>query len=168
MAGKIKNGLSYVRQHWKEPDKEKGNYVSFKEYLDIFLGVSFNYAAQSPLGYIGFGAGCFLIMYHYDLPYIAFSIVGLIGIPLSYLWSILGWIVTDNLGFMEKKTEKTVYTIYFSAIALGLLLLITDFTALLPANNILLETLDGLSGLNARSFFKIIGVQLLTNGFSGA
>ena len=167
MAGKIKNGLSYVHKHWKEPDREKGNYVSFKEYLDIFLGVSFNYAAQSPLGYIGFAAGCYLIMYHYDLPYIAFSIVGLIGIPLSYLWSIVGWIVNDNLGFMQKKTEKVVYSIYFVAAAIGLLLLITDFTALLPDENALIKILDGLAGLNARSFFKIIGVQLLINGFGG-
>ena len=72
---KVKSFITNVKTHWRTPDTSKGNYVSFKEYLDIFLGVSFNYAAQSPLGYIGFGAGCFLIMYHYDLPYIAFSIV---------------------------------------------------------------------------------------------
>lgn len=165
---KAKDFISNVKTHWREPDRAKGNYVSFKEYLDIFLGVSFNYAAQSPLGYIGFGAGCYLIMYHYDLPYIAFSIVGLIGIPLSYLWSIVGWLVTDNLGFMEKKTEKIVYAIYFGATALGLLLLLTDFTALIPDTNSLKAVLDGLTGINARSFFKIVGVQLLTNGFSGA
>ena len=160
--------FSNVKTHWREPDRAKGNYVSFKEYLDIFLGVSFNYAAQSPLGYIGFGAGCYLIMYHYDLPYIAFSIVGLIGIPLSYLWSIVSWLVNDNLGFMEKKTEKIVYSIFFAATGLGLLLLLTDFTVLIPDGNALKEVLNGLTGINARSFFKIIGVQLLTNGFSGA
>ncbi len=165
---KAKDFITNVKAHWHEPDREKGNYVSFKEYLDIFLGVSFNYAAQSPLGYIGFAAGCFLIMYHYDLPYIAFSIVSLIGIPLSYLWSIVGWIVTDNLGFMEKKTEKTVYTIYFAATGLGLLLLIADVSAFIPDGNTLKEMLDGLTGINARSFFKIIGVQLLVNGFGGA
>ncbi len=165
---KAKAFLADVKAHWHEPDRSKGNYVSFKEYLDIFLGVSFNYAAQSPLGYIGFGAGCFLIMYHYDLPYLAFSIVGLIGIPLSYLWSIVGWIVNDNLGFMEKKTEKIIYSIYFAATAIGLILLVTDVTVLFPENNILIETLDGFAGLNARSFFKIVGVQLLTSGFGGA
>ncbi len=165
---KVKDFLINVKTHWHEPDREKGNYVSFKEYLDIFLGVSFNYAAQSPLGYIGFAASCYLIMYHYDLPYIAFSIVGLIGIPLSYLWSIVGWLVTDNLGFMEKKTEKTVYAIYFAAIALGLMLLLSDFTPLLSDTNSIKATLNGLTGINARSFFKIIGVQLFINGFSGA
>ncbi len=165
---KAKDFIADVRAHWHEPDRSKGNYVSFKEYLDIFLGVSFNYAAQSPLGYIGFGAGCFLIMYHYDLPYIAFSIVGLIGIPLSYLWSIVGWIVTDNLGFMTKKTERTVYTIYFAAVGLGLILLLTDITAFIPDGNALKEMLNGLTGINARSFLKLIGVQLFVNGFGGA
>ncbi len=165
---KVKAFITDVKAHWHEPDRAKGNYVSFKEYLDIFLGVSFNYAAQSPLGYIGFGAGCFLIMYHYDLPYLAFSIVGLIGIPLSYLWSIVGWLVNDNLGFMEKKTERIIYTIYFTATALGLILLLTDITAFFPEGNALIKTLNGFAGLNARSFFKIIGVQLLINGFGGA
>lgn len=164
---KAKDFLTNVKTYWHEPDRSKGNYVSFKEYLDIFLGVSFNYAAQSPLGYIGFAASCYLIMYHYDLPYIAFSIVGLIGIPFSYLWSIVGWIVNDNLGFMEKKTEKVVYGIYFGAAALGLILLLTDFTALIPAENALIEILNRLAGINARSFFKIIGVQLFINGFGG-
>lgn len=165
---KVKDFVTNVRTHWNTPDTSKGNYVSFKEYFDIFLGVSFNYAAQSPLGYIGFAAGCFLIMYHYDLPYLAFSIVGLIGIPLSYLWSIIGWIVNDNLGFMKKKTEAIMYTIYFSATALGLLLLIADISVLFPEGNTLKELLDGLTGINARSFFKLLGVQLLTNGFGGA
>ena len=164
---KAKDFLTNVKTYWHEPDRSKGNYVSFKEYLDIFLGVSFNYAAQSPLGYIGFAASCYLIMYHYDLPYIAFSIVGLIGIPFSYLWSVVGWIVNDNLGFMEKKTEKVVYGIYFGAAALGLILLLTDFTALIPAENALIEILNRLAGINARSFFKIIGVQLFINGFGG-
>ncbi len=165
---KAKDFLTNVKTHWHEPDRAKGNYVSFKEYLDIFLGVSFNYAAQSPLGYIGFGAGCFLIMHHYDLPYLAFSIVGLIGIPLSYLWSILGWIVNDNLGFMRKKTETVMYTIYFLSVALGLILLIADVSVFLPDGNAIKETLNGLTGINARSFFKLFGVQLFVNGFGGA
>lgn len=164
---KAKDFLTNVKTYWHEPDRSKGNYVSFKEYLDIFLGVSFNYAAQSPLGYIGFAASCYLIMYHYDLPYIAFSIVGLIGIPLSYLWSIVGWIVNDNLGFMEKKTENIVYSIYFAATAIGLLLLVTDFTTFVSPENALIEMLNKLTGINARSFFKIIGVQLFVNGFGG-
>lgn len=163
-----KDFIKNVKTYWHEPNREKGNYVSFKEYLDIFLGVSFNYAAQSPLGFIGFSAGCFLIMHHYDLPYLAFSIVGLIGIPLSYLWSIIGWIVNDNLGFMQKKTEKILYSIYFSALTLGLIFLITDISALLPQEGAIVTTLNGLAGINAKSFFKIFGVQLLTNGFSGA
>lgn len=168
MAGKAKAFFSDVKTYWKEADKSKGRYVSFKEYLDIFMGVTFNYGAQAPLKYIGFSAGCFLIMYHYDLPYLAFSVISLIGIPLSYLWNILGWLVADNLGFMPKKTERTVYGIYLTAVALALVLLIFDVSSLLPADSKLLLMLNSLSGINAKSFFKIFGVQLLCSGFSGA
>jgi hypothetical protein len=33
-------------------------------------------------------------------------VITLIGLPLSYLWSVLNWIVNDNLGILEKKVEK--------------------------------------------------------------
>lgn len=168
MAGKVKEALSYVKAHWKTADESKGRFVSFREYLDIFMGVTFNYGAQAPLKYIGFSAGCFLIMYHYDLPYLAFSVISLIGIPLSYLWNILGWLVADNLGFMPKKTERMVYGIYLSAFALALFLLVFDVSSLLPADGRLLLFLNSLSGINAKSFFKIFGVQLLCSGFGGA
>jgi hypothetical protein len=66
--GKVKAFFKDVKEHWHEPDRSKGNYVPFKEYLHIFLGITFNYAAGTPLAYIGFGASCYLIMYHYNLP----------------------------------------------------------------------------------------------------
>ena len=168
MAGNIKTFLADVRAHWKEADKSKGRYVSFREYLDIFMGVTFNYGAQAPLGYIGFSAGCFLIMYHYDLPYLAFSVISMIGIPLSYLWNILGWLVSDNLGFMPKKMERNVYSVYITAFFLALFLLIFDVSSMFPADSALIVFLNGLSGINAKSFFKILGVQLLCSGFGGA
>ena len=168
MTEKLKNAFSYVRTHWKNADTAKGDHVSFREYADIFMGVTFNYGAQAPLHYIGFSAGCFLIMYHYDLPYLAFSVISLIGIPLSYLWNILGWLVADNLGFMPKKTERAVYGIYLTAVALALVLLMLDVSSFFPPDSKLILMLNGLSGINAKSFFKIFGVQLLCSGFSGA
>ena len=94
-----------VKTHWNEPDRAKGNYVPFKEYLTVFFGVGMNYSIKSPLEYLGFTASCFIIMYHYKLPYLAFSVITLIGLPLTYLWNILKWIVDDNLGILEKNTQ---------------------------------------------------------------
>ncbi len=156
-----------LKTHWKQPDTAKGKYVSWREHLDIFMGVCMNYAAQSPLGYIGFGASCFLIMYHYKLPYIAFSVIGLIGIPLSYLWNIFAWIIADNLGFLPRKTEKKFYTVYAAAAVIGLLLLLTDVSSLMNQSGWLVTKLNSIEGISARSFFKIFGVQQLVTGIGG-
>ena len=165
--GKVKAFFADIKEHWHEPDRSKGNYVPFKEYLHIFLGITFNYAAGTPLAYIGFGASCYLIMYHYNLPYLAFSVVGLIGLPLGYLWSIVGWIVSDNLGFMPKKTARNVNIFYVSAFIIGLLMVIFDVSKLFPPDNALIDSLNSLAGISARSVFKILGIQLLFGGIGG-
>ncbi len=161
----VKNEL---KAHWKTPDTANGKYVSWKEQIDIFIAVAMNYGAQAPLNYISFGATCFLIMYFYKLPYLAFSIITLIGVPLSYLWNILDWQIADNLGFLEKKSEKKFYVFYLVVFVSGLTLLIADISRLFSADSAFIISLNSIEGINARSFFKIIGVQLLTNGFAGA
>ncbi len=157
-----------LKSHWKTPDTANGKYVSWKEQIEIFIAVAMNYGAQAPLSYIAFASTCFLIMYFYKLPYLAFSVITLIGIPLSYLWNILDWQIADNLGFLEKKSEKKFYAFYFAAFATGLTLLVADVSRLFSPDSSVIIALNGIEGINARSFFKIIGVQLLTNSFSGA
>ena len=165
--GKVKALFKDIKEHWHEPDRSKGNYVPFKEYLHIFLGITFNYAAGTPLGYIGFGASCFLIMYHYNLPYLAFSVVGLIGLPLGYMWSIVGWIVSDNLGFMPKKTARNVNAFYMTTFLVGLALIVFDVSKIFPADSAVVDSLNSFAGISARSVFKILGVQLLFGGLGG-
>ena len=165
---KLKDFLSDMKTHWKVPDTANGKFVSGKEYLYAFIGVAANYAAQAPFKYIGFGASCFLIMHHYKLPLLSFSVIALIGLPLSYLWNLLDWFVTDNLGILPKRTERRLDVFYLSVAALGLLLLVFDVSALFPPDSWLITTMNGLSGINARAFFKIFGVQLVVNGWGGA
>ncbi|MBQ6419539.1 MAG: hypothetical protein IJK02_00535 [Clostridia bacterium] len=153
-----------MKTHWKTPDTANGKYVSGREYLDIFIGVAANYAAMAPLKYISFAASCFLIMHHYKLPYVSFAVISLIGVPLSYLWNLLDWFVTDNLGLLQKRSERVLDAIYLSAAALGLLQTVFDASRLFPADGALITALDGLSGINARSFFKVFGVQLPMTG----
>ena len=168
MASKVKDAFAYVKRYWNIPDAEHGKYVSGKEYLYVFLGVAANYAAQAPFKYIGFAASCYLIMYHYALPYLSFAVISLIGLPLSFLWSLLDWFITDNLGILPKNTEKKMNILYISVAAAGILLLIFDGSKLFPQDGRLITALNGLSGINAHAFFKIFGVQLLTNGWGGA
>ena len=163
--GKIKTELT---EHWNTPDTVAGKYVSWKEHLQIFLGIGANYAAQDPLSYLSFGAGCYLIMYHYDLPYLAFSVVGLIGLPLSYLWNILAWTVNDNLGFMEKKTERKLYAVYIAAAVLGLGLLLTDISKFINySTSGFFASIESIEGISVRSFFKLLGAQIFTSGYGG-
>lgn len=162
---KVKSFFADVKEHWSVPDSSKGRFVPYKEYLTIFGGVAMNYGVQSPLKYLGFSATCYLIMYHYKLPYLAFSIISLVGMPLGYLWNILGWVVKDNLGILEKKAEKKLMMIYGSITVIGLVFLILDLSLMMPAS--LVKMLDGLSGINAMAFFKVIGVMFFINGYTG-
>ena len=164
---KLSDFVSETKKHWKTPDTENGKYVCGREYIDIFIGVGSNYAAQDPLKYISFAASCYLIMYHYNLPYLAFSVIALIGIPLSYLWNILSWLVMDNLGILEKKTEAKMNLIYIVSAFIGLSLIVFDISLLFNPSGALIAKINGISGVSARSFFKIFGVQLFINGFGG-
>lgn len=167
MAGnsKVKGFFSNIKEHWNEPDREKGNYIPFKEYLTVFFGVGMNYSVSTPLSYLGFTASCFLIMYHYKLPYLAFSVIALIGLPLSYLWSLLSWVVNDNLGILEKKTEKKFLTFYGIIAILGLSMIIFDASKIMPLS--LAKVLNGINGVSARSFLKIFAIQLFANSYGG-
>lgn len=162
---KAKAFFTDIKEHWNVADTANGKFVPYKEYGKIFIGVGMNYGCEAPLKYLSFAASCYLIMYHYNLPYLAFSIISLIGLPLSYLWSILGWVVNDNLGILEKKVERKFLTFYGIVSSLGLILMIFDISKIMPASFV--EMLDGLSGINAMSFFKIIGVQLFVNAYGG-
>ena len=54
---------------------------------------------------------------------------------------------------------------YGSIAVFGLLFLIFDVSAVMPAG--LTARIDGLSGINAMSFFKILGVMLFIGGYGG-
>lgn len=162
---KAKAFFTNIKEHWNEPDREKGNYVPFKEYLTVFFGVGMNYSTRTPLSYLGFSASCFLIMYHYKLPYLAFSVITLIGLPLSYLWSLLSWVVNDNLGILDKKTERKFLTFYSIVSVIGLAMILFDTSLIIP--DFLKNLLNGINGVSARSFFKIFAIQLFVNAYGG-
>ena len=100
---KVKSLFTEIKTHWKTP--AEGKYVPYREYLDIWLGVGSNYSGIKTLEYISFFAGCYLIMYHYHLPYVAFSAIALINMPLQKMWDLVAWMINDNLGFLPKKSE---------------------------------------------------------------
>ncbi len=160
-----KNLKTELTTYWNIP--AKGKYVPYKEYFQVFGGICFNYAMRTPINMISFAASCYLIMYHYNINYLTFSVVALIGAPLGYLWSFMSWMIADNLGFFPKKTERKFFIIYGAAIAIGLVFLSVNLSPLIPAGSKLAHTINNLSGINTKTVFKIIGVQLFTSAFGG-
>ena len=166
LGSKVKALGADVKAHWKTP--AKGKYVPYKEYLDILLGVGSNYAGSKTLEYLTFAASCYLMMYHYKLPYLAFSIIAIINMPLNYIWTLIGWVINDNLGFLPKKTEYKFRGLYMFLIVAGIAMIVCDFTPFLDPTNKFVAYLNGLEGVNAASAIKILGTHILWNGWAGS
>ena len=166
LVSKAKGLFNEIKTHWNTP--AEGKYVPYKEYKDIFIAVGSNYTGAKTLEYIFFGVGCYLMMYHYKLPYLTYSIIGIINMPLNYIWSLIWWYVCDNLANLPKKTEYKLYALYISLIAIGLGLIIGDVSKIFNPTGELVTYMNGLEGLNASSVFKILGTHILYSGWVGA
>ncbi|MBQ7740054.1 MAG: MFS transporter [Eubacterium sp.] len=155
-----------VKTHWKKP--APGKYVPSKEYLNIFAGVGSNYAGSKTLEYLTFAASCYLMMYHYKLPYLSYAVIALINMPLSYIWTLIWWFVCDNLGFLPDKIEKKLYCLYMAMIGIGIYMILGDFSFMLNPNNSFVAMLNSFKGITAASSIKILGTNILFNGWVGA
>lgn len=166
LSDNVKKLGTEFKTHWNKP--AQGKYVPYKEYVDILLGAGSNYVGQKTLEYLTFAASCYLMMYHYKLPYLTFSIIALINMPLNYIWTLMGWVINDNLGFLPKKTERKFNGVYLLLIAVGLSMIIGDYSQLFDQSSKFITYLNGLEGISAASAFKILGTHILWNGWSGA
>lgn len=165
-AGKLKGLFTEIKTHWNTP--AEGRYVPYKEYKDVVISVGCNYAGSKTLEYITFAAGCYLMMYHYKLPYLTFSIISIINMPLNYIWALLSWIINDNLGFLPKKTERKFYAGYIFVFLLGVSMIVFDYSQLFDQTGKFVTYLNSIEGISAASAFKILGTHIAWNGWSGA
>ncbi|MBQ6165411.1 MAG: MFS transporter [Clostridia bacterium] len=162
--GKVKAFFKDMKEHWSTP--APGKYVPYKEYFSIFGAVGGNYALSYVNGFLGFGTGCYLVAFYYQIPILTFSAIGTFFMATGYLWSILGMGIDANLGFLPKKTQAKYFAVYLSFAALGLVLMIFDLSRFLPeAAQRFLDT--RWSGLNAYNIFKIFGIYFFCNGWGG-
>ena len=148
-GSKVKALFTEIKTHWKTP--AEGKYVPYKEYKDIFIAV-----------------GSYLMMYHYKLPYLTFSVINIINMPLNYIWTLIGWLVADNLGMLVKKTERKLYGLYFALIAVGLFLIFGNVAAFFNPAARFVTYMNSLEGISFASAIKILGTHLLWNGWAGA
>ena len=164
-GGKVKGLLHEIRTHWNTP--APGKYVPYKEYKDVVVSVGSNYAGTKTLEYIAFAASCYLMMYHYKLPYLTFSIINIINMPLGYIWTLIWWFVCDNLGFLPKKTERKLNGIYLLLVVVGLSMIILDWSLLFDQSGRFVTFMNGLEGVSCASAFKILGTHIFFNGYVG-
>ncbi len=166
LLDKVKDFGTEIKTHWNTP--AEGKYVPYKEYKDVVIGVGANYTGSKILEYIGFWSACFLIMHHYKLPYITFSVIGILNMPLGYISALMWWYVCDNLGFLKKKAERGLYLVYGLMMAFGISTLLFDYSSLFPATNPFIMYLNGVEGMNAAACFKTFGTHFLYTGWVGA
>lgn len=166
LLGKVKWLFSEIKEHWDTP--AEGKYVPYKEYRDVLFAVGSNYAGSKVLEYIGFFSSCYLIMHHYKLPYLTFSVIGILNMPLGYISALMWWFVCDNLGFLPKKTEKKFYLTYALMMIFGISTILFDYSKLFNPTSPFITYLNGLEGLNATACFKTFGTHFLYTGWVGA
>ncbi len=163
---KVRSLFTEIKDHWNTP--AEGKYVPYKEYKDVVFAVGSNYAGSKVLEYIGFFSSCYLIMHHYKLPYLTFSVIGILNMPLGYISALMWWFVCDNLGFLPKKTERKFYLTYFLMMAFGISTILFDYSRLFDQTSPFITYLNGLEGMNATACFKTFGTHFLYTGWVGA
>ncbi len=166
LLGKAKSLFSEIKTHWNTP--AEGKYVPYKEYKDVVFAVGSNYAGSKILEYIGFFSACYLIMHHYKLPYLTFSVIGILNMPLGYISALMWWFVCDNLGFLPKKTERKFYGVYVAMMLFGISTILFDYSLLFNQTSSFITYLNGLEGMNATACFKTFGTHFLYTGWVGA
>lgn len=112
--------ISDLKTYWNKP--RDGEYVSNKEFLWFCLGASGSNSAAAVLTYITFTASCFLVGAIYGISFSDIYKIGLIGLPLSYVWNIANMMITDNLGELPKKSMKHFKIIFIPMFFIGLAL----------------------------------------------
>jgi len=164
--GKIKWLFNEIKTHWDTP--AEGRYVPYKEYKDVFLAVGSNYTGSKVLEYIYFASACYLIMHHYKLPYLTFSVIGILNMPLGYITALMWWLVSDNLGFLPKKTERKFYLAYGLMMIFGIASILFDFSSVFNQTGPFITKLNSFEGMNATACFKTFGTHFLFSGWVGA
>lgn len=164
-SGKVKNFFGDFKAHWNTP--APGKYVPYKEYLSVFTGCGGDYALSKILGKLSFGTGCWLVVFYYQIPVLTFTVIGTFFTIQGYFWSILGMVVSDNLGFLPKKTEKLFYALYGFFFVLGLAFTVFDMSTVIPWPAALSNYLLTLQGINLRNTLKIFGAHWLVTGWGG-
>ena len=116
--GKVKTGVTNIGKYWKHP--KEGEYVSYREFTNFVIGAGCSNTAQYAGSNLAFAAGCLFVGAIYKLRMMDFVMLGFVGVILSYFFSPIGMIITDNLGKPPKKTMKWINLANLLFVLLGI------------------------------------------------
>lgn len=162
----VKDFAGDFTRHWNTP--ALGRYVPYKEYLWVFLGVGGDYSLKRALNYISFSQWCYLIIFYYEVPVLTFSVVSVLFLIQGKFWALINMMVCDNLGFLPKKTERLLYTLYLFFTGLGVLFLIFDFSAIIPFPASVNAYVTSLPGMTMKTVLKLFAAHWINVGWGGA
>lgn len=148
--GFVSTAKNELKSYWHVP--RPGFEMPYKEWASATLSTACDSTHSSVFNFLSFSASCYLIMRYYQVDALDFTVIGLIGAPLGYFWSILGWSITDNLGHLEKKRERRLVGVYTTAVIAGIALMLFCPVSFGEAF--------------VKGFGKIFGVQIFLNGFN--
>ncbi len=151
LPGAVRQRCGDLKKHWREP--APGNYVPYKEWVADTFAVGGSESMGKALSYISFGVGCYLLTLCYQIPLNYFAMTALIVSPLGYVWSIVNMLITDNLGYLTKKTTCIINRLYIPLFAAGLFLLL--FVPASAQESVI------------PGFWKIIGINICVNVYAG-
>ncbi len=106
LVNMAKSLVKEITGHWKKP--KEGEYVSYKEFTYLVLGIGGNMCAASASYNLTFSAGCMFVGAIYGLRMMDFAILGVVNLVFNYIFSPINMIITDNLGSPSKKTMRMI------------------------------------------------------------
>lgn len=113
------NLITDFKDHWNVP--KEGYYVSYKEFTNFVVGAGSTNVAAYAGGNLTFTAGCMFVGAIYGLKMMDFAMMGFVNLILSYLFSPLNMVITDNLGAPPKKTLRMIHiaNLIFTIVGIG-------------------------------------------------
>ena len=135
--GKIKTGaVKLYRDFFKYWDKPReGEYISNKEFMTFCAGWTACDSVGSTIKNVSFSASCFLVGAIYGISFQSVFMIGVIGLPMGYIWGPLGMSVTDNLGRPPMQTMRIINYLSGFNITAAVCLFLVDknlFEAVVP------------------------------------
>lgn len=164
LTGAIKSVFLDIKNHWSKP--KEGEYVPYKEFATFLVGASGNNAFQGLVNYMTFAVGCLLVGTIYGISFLHISIIGIIGMPFTFLFNPMYMIIQDNLGELEGRTKITIHSLCIPLLLLGFGCYFIPqhyFEQFVPALPQIIGTILCTSVFNV--YYKIFTYKLLSKRF---